>query len=60
VLHAPIVTRIIAYQAFWRAEEYHQDYYKKNPENYHAYRTGCGRDKRLKEIWGKNAPVPHD
>lgn len=59
-LHAPIVTRIIAYQAFWRAEEYHQDYYKKNPENYHAYRTSCGRDNRLKEIWGKNAPVPHD
>jgi peptide-methionine (S)-S-oxide reductase len=52
----PIVTRVIPFTAFYPAEEYHQDYYKKNPADYHAYRTGCGRDRRLKEIWGV---VPH-
>ncbi len=36
---------------FWPAEEYHQDYYKKNPIRYRWYRNGCGRDKRLQEIW---------
>lgn len=36
---------------FWKAEEYHQDYYKKNPIRYRWYRHGCGRDKRLEEIW---------
>ena len=37
---------------FYKAEEYHQDYYKKNPVRYNYYRWGCGRDKRLSEIWG--------
>lgn len=37
---------------FWRAEEYHQDYYKKNPIRYRWYRSGCGRDQRLAELWG--------
>ncbi|MGH7680510.1 MAG: peptide-methionine (S)-S-oxide reductase MsrA [Candidatus Eiseniibacteriota bacterium] len=59
VLHAPIVTRIIAYRAFWRAEDYHQGYCHTNAESYNAYRTACGRDDRLKEIWGKDAPTPH-
>ncbi len=36
---------------FWPAEDYHQDYYKKNPIRYRWYRSGCGRDKRLQEVW---------
>ena len=38
---------------FYAAEAYHQDYYKKNPVRYQYYRTGCGRDARLKQLWGK-------
>ena len=38
---------------FWRAEEYHQDFYRKNPVRYTYYKTGCGRDARLKELWGR-------
>ncbi len=48
----PIVTEITAAGTFYRAEEYHQDYYKKNPVRYKIYRYGCGRDKRLEELWG--------
>jgi peptide-methionine (S)-S-oxide reductase len=50
---APIVTPVQAAGEFWPAEDYHQDYYKKNPVRYKYYRTGCGRDERLKELWGK-------
>jgi peptide-methionine (S)-S-oxide reductase len=50
-----IVTEIVPLKEFYRAEEYHQDFYKKNPTRYHEYRTGCGRDKRLKELWGEQA-----
>jgi peptide-methionine (S)-S-oxide reductase len=50
---APIVTPVQAAGDFWPAEDYHQDYYKKNPVRYKYYRTGCGRDERLKELWGK-------
>jgi peptide-methionine (S)-S-oxide reductase len=50
-----IVTEITAATTFWPAEEYHQDYYKKNPIRYNFYRTGCGRDERLRELWGKDA-----
>jgi peptide-methionine (S)-S-oxide reductase len=48
----PIVTPIEDAGPFWPAEEYHQDYYKKNAMHYRMYRSGCGRDARLKELWG--------
>lgn len=40
---------------FWPAEDYHQDYYSRNPIRYNYYRYGCGRDRRLEELWGRSA-----
>lgn len=48
----PIAVKVLPAARFWSAEDYHQDYYKKNPAQYKFYRWNCGRDKRLKELWG--------
>jgi len=48
----PIQTPIVAAAEFWPAEDYHQDYYKKNPVRYKYYVTGCGRYARLDALWG--------
>jgi len=46
-------TEVLPAKKFYPAEDYHQEFYKKNPLRYKAYRLACGRDKRLKEVWGK-------
>jgi peptide-methionine (S)-S-oxide reductase len=51
----PIVTEILPLTKFYVAEEYHQDFYQKEPDRYHSYRNGCGRDQRLKQLWGTSA-----
>jgi len=52
VYDKPIVTEILPYDVFYPAEKYHQDFYKKNPIRYKAYRFGSGRDRFLKKVWG--------
>ena len=53
-LPGPIVTEITPLEAFYPAEDYHQDFYKRNPVRYTSYRAGCGRDRRLKQLWGES------
>ena len=53
LLPAPIVTRVLDETTFYDAEGYHQNYYQKNPARYKLYRVGCGRDKRVAEVWGE-------
>ncbi len=54
VFDKPIVTEITKLETFYEAEDYHQDYYKKNPVRYKMYRFGSGRDQFLKKVWGNN------
>jgi methionine-S-sulfoxide reductase len=52
----PIVTEVVAAGEFYEAEDYHQDYYKKNANRYRFYKFSCGRVQRLEQLWGKATP----
>ena len=55
ILDQPVVTTVETAKEFYPAEDYHQNYYKKNPLRYKFYRFSCGRDARLKDLWGDQA-----
>jgi peptide-methionine (S)-S-oxide reductase len=59
-LNQPIATEILPAAAFYEAEDYHQNYYQTRPVRYKVYRFGCGRDQRLAEVWGNEAPIAHE
>ena len=52
-LPGPITTEVAPLEAFYPADEYHQDFYLKNMRQYWSYRSGCGRDQRLRQLWGE-------
>lgn len=54
-LPTPVATAIIDQETFWPAEDYHQNFYKENKQRYTFYRTRCGRDQKLEQIWGEDA-----
>jgi peptide-methionine (S)-S-oxide reductase len=54
----PIQVEIEPFEAFYAAEQYHQNYYQKNPDRYSSYRQGCRRDARLEALWGNEANAP--
>jgi peptide-methionine (S)-S-oxide reductase len=54
-LRGVVVTEVRPAKTFWVAEDYHQDFYRKQPERYRAYRQSCLRDRRLKALWGEKA-----
>lgn len=56
----PVATEVLPAAPFYAAEAYHQDFYRTNPEHYERYRRGCGRDARLRALWGDAAGVPGD
>ena len=60
MLSGPIATKITDAGAFYPAEEYHRDYYLKNPARYKFYRWNCGRDQRLNAVWGKIGKLPFE
>jgi peptide-methionine (S)-S-oxide reductase len=51
----PVLTEVLSAAPFYEAEDYHQDYYRRNPIRYRIYRANCGRDRRLKDLWGDAA-----
>ncbi len=57
-LPGPVLTGIVPLEAFYAAEEHHQDYAIRNVRQYWSYRSGCGRDERLKRIWGESEAHP--
>jgi peptide-methionine (S)-S-oxide reductase len=54
-INRSIRTRVLDAPTFWPAEDYHQDYYLKNPLRYQFYRTSCGRDRQVERVWGEAA-----